>query len=288
MADNISFRSSMNGFNRSDVMTYIDAILTEKAELALQVSNLEKQLADTKQECEEKISNYKDTVLNSALNNEATVSRLEKELAETKEERDALKADFEKLNSEIADKEAAFKERENALLAEIEDMKSKASDLENATNDKCANCDVAKVYEARLGAAMLDAKRFSEILVKEANDKASALFDDAFSSAQLTSEKAGAIAQSITEISNQFNVSFKVLLDNMRVLGNTLDSFKTDIKITGEKFDFTTDFESFVKSENKEVEPEDDSAKEDVITLRKTEVNFDDADEFDFKVDAND
>lgn len=288
MADNISFRSSMNGFNRSDVMTYIDAILTEKAELALQVSNLEKQLADTKQECEEKVNNYKDTVLNSALNNEATISRLEKELIEVKEERDSLKSDAEKLNVELAQKETAFSARECELLAEIEGMKSKANDLENKNNDKCANCDVAKVYEARLGAAMLDAKRFSEILVKEANDKASALFDDAFASAQLTSEKAGAIAQSITEISNQFNVSFKVLLDNMRVLGNTLNSFKSDIRITGEKFDFTTEFESFVKSENKETTAVDDGVKEDVITLRKSEVNFDDADEFDFRVDVND
>lgn len=294
MAENISFRSSMNGFNRCDVMSYIDKILTEKAELALQISNLERQLADVKSECDEKVNSYKDTVLNSALNNEATISRLENEVSALKAEADELKNTISKLNEKeaqqgdsLAAERAKLLEKEAQLNAELEKVNARAVELEKQQNDKCSYCDVAKVYEARLGAAMLDAKRFSEILVKEANDKASALFDDAFSSAQLTSEKAGAIAQSITEISNQFNVSFKVLLDNMKVLGKTLDSFKTDIRITGEKFDFTTEFEAFAGID-KVTAVEDEFVKEDIIPLRKIDVNFDDADEFDFRVDVND
>ncbi len=284
MADNISFRSSMNGFNRNDVISYIDALLAERSSLLLRISNLEKQITDVKTDCEKQINTYRDSALNSACSNESTISRLENEAAALKAENAALAAAFE-----------AKTEKEAALTAELEASKlanaalmNEMSAYEDKKSDKCADCDIAKVYEARLGAAMLDAKRFSEILVKEANDKAADLFDNAFSSAQLTSEKAGAIAESITEISNQFNVSFKVLLDNMRVLGKTLDSFKNDIKLTGEKFDFTTDFVSLTGESAIEISFDAADAKDDVITLRKTDVNFDDADEFDFRVDVND
>ena len=314
MADNISFRSSMNGFNRNDVMAYIDTLLAEKSELQIKVAAIEKDIDSIKAACEEEISNSKNSVLNFA----ETVAKLETELEELKTDNEILRAVVAQANekellknSEIAAekellgaKEAQYKseieqhkaELEQAHL-EIEQLNAKVFALETEKEaadkqaDKCAECDIAKIYEARLGAAMLDAKRFSEILVKEANDKASDLFADAFSSAHATSVKAGAIAQSITDISNQFNVSFKVLLDNMKALGSTLDSFKNDVKLTGEKFDFTTEFAAFsgeIAEEAAPVKPVEAPVTEDIIPALKRNVNFDDADEFDFRVDVND
>ena len=314
MADNISFRSSMNGFNRNDVMAYIDTLLAEKSELQIKVAAIEKDIDSIKAACEEEISNSKNSVLNFA----ETVAKLETELEELKTDNEILRAVVAQANekellknSEIAAekellgaKEAKYKseieqhkaELEQAHL-EIERLNAKVFALETEKEaadkqaDKCAECDIAKIYEARLGAAMLDAKRFSEILVKEANDKASDLFADAFSSAHATSVKAGAIAQSITDISNQFNVSFKVLLDNMKALGSTLDSFKNDVKLTGEKFDFTTEFAAFsgeIAEEAAPVKPVEAPVTEDIIPALKRNVNFDDADEFDFRVDVND
>lgn len=307
MADNISFRSSMNGFNRNDVMAYIDTVLSQKAELQIKVASLEKEIEDVKAECEEEINNCKNSVRDTAAGNEETIAKLEAELSERKADIETLRGviaqsgEKEKLkDSEIYAEKELLKAREAQYKTEIEQLKAKVAELENEKaasenkqNEKCTECDIAKVYEARLGAAMLDAKRFSEILVKEANDKASDLFADAFSSAHATSVKAGAIAESITDISNQFNVSFKVLLDNMKALGSTLDSFKNDVKITGEKFDFTTDFAAFtgeIKSDAVSAKPETENepVTEDIIPALKTNVNFDDADEFDFRVDVND
>ena len=301
MAENISFRSSMNGFNRNDVMAYIDQVLAEKAELQIKVAAIEKDIEGIKAECEKEITNSKNSVLNFA----ETVAKLETELGDLKTDNEILRAVVAQANekellkdSELAAEKELLGARENQYKAEIEQLKNKIAELENEKadsadkqSDKCAECDIAKIYEARLGAAMLDAKRFSEILVKEANDKASDLFADAFSSAHATSVKAGAIAQSITDISNQFNVSFKVLLDNMKALGTTLDSFKNDVKITGEKFDFTTDFVAFTGeavAEPVSEKPAEMPETEDVIPARKRNVNFDDADEFDFRVDVND
>ncbi len=301
MAENISFRSSMNGFNRNDVMAYIDTVLAEKAELQIKVAAIEKDIDSIKAECEEKISNSQNSVLNFA----ETVAKLETEISDLKTDNENLRAVLAQANekellkdSEISAEKELLSARENQYKVEIEHLKAKISELENEKTesadkhiDKCADCDIAKIYEARLGAAMLDAKRFSEILVKEANDKASDLFADAFSSAHATSVKAGAIAQSITDISNQFNVSFKVLLDNMKALGTTLDSFKSDVKLTGEKFDFTTEFAAFIGETAEDTAPvktDEIPATEDVIPALKRNVNFDDADEFDFRVDVND
>lgn len=304
MAENFSFRSSMNGFNRNDVIAYIDNLLAEKTALEVKAANCEKAIEDVKTKSEEEINNYKNTVLNSAIGNEATIARLEEELRQQKEDNDTLREILEQSKEkdqlkelEITAEKELLKVKENKYLEEINELKAKVSELENeieaATHKqetKCVDCDIAKVYEARLGAAMLDAKRFSEILVKEANDKASDLFADAFSSAHATSVKAGAISERITDISNQFNASFKDLLDNMKALGATLDSFKTDVKLTGEKFDFTTEFAAITgeavqaAAENSEEIP----VTEDIIPARKRNVNFDDADEFDFRVDVND
>ncbi|MBR3768094.1 MAG: hypothetical protein IKL10_07650 [Clostridia bacterium] len=217
MSENYSFRSAMNGFNRNDVIIYIDGVLAEKAR------------------AEEK------------------VAALEKELESLRGENEALK---------------------------------KAIDEENekkSNNEKCSECDVSKVYEARLGAAMLDAKRFSEILVKEANDKASGIFSNAYASADATSTKAKSISQNISDINNQFNLAFKVLLDNMNSLGKSLDLFKREVQQTGSKFDFLTDFvpvenDSHLKHTIETVVPQ----------IGSSDVNFDDADEFDIRVDIND
>lgn len=208
-----SFRSAMNGFNRNDVISYIDSIISEKVETEKKISELEKQIEE----------------LQSA----------------------------------------------NDTLREIIVEEEKKSEKERA--DKCEECELAKVYEARLGAAMLDAKRFSEILVKEANDKASDMFSKAYNSASDTSEKASEIAENIVKINKQFNESFNVLLANMKSLTDSLSVFKVEVKKTGASFDYKTDFIS-----------EDNRVKSEHMSFVKkssVSVNFDDADDYEIKVD---
>ena len=248
MSDNFSFRSAINGFNRNDVITYIEKILREKTELSVRVAALEKEIAETKENCEKEISN-------AAADREENALSLEKKAEELTTECDALKAAVAELEAKNASLEISYnaeidalKSKENELIKEIESIRSKEADLIKEKEDallimteKCSSCDIAKVCEARLGAAMLDAKRFSEILVKEANDKAASLFSDALQSAKASAEKAAVLAKNVDDISNQFNASFKILADNISGLGKNLDSFKGEIKLTGEKFDFTTD-----------------------------------------------
>lgn len=208
-----SFRSSMNGFNRNDVIAYIDTVLAEKVEI------------------------------------EKKVAELEKEIEELHAANDTLK--------EII----------------VDEEKKNEKELKN----KCEECDLAKVYEARLGAAMLDAKRFSEILVKEANDKASGMFSKAYNSASDTLEKATEISEDIVRINKQFNDSFRGLLENMKSLNTSLDSFKCEVKKTGSSFDYKTDFTPAEKYNRND--------SQSIIRQSVSDVNFDDADDFEIKVD---
>ncbi len=208
-----SFRSSMNGFNRNDVIAYIDTVLAEKVEI------------------------------------EKKVAELEKEIEELHAANDTLK--------EII----------------VDEEKKNEKELKN----KCEECDLAKVYEARLGAAMLDAKRFSEILVKEANDKASGMFSKAYNSASDTLEKATEISEDIVRINKQFNDSFRGLLENMKSLNASLDSFKCEVKKTGSSFDYKTDFTPAEKYNRND--------SQSIIRQSVSDVNFDDADDFEIKVD---
>lgn len=273
MADNYSFRSSMNGFNRNDVMSCIESILNEKNAVEIKVASLEAKIAELEEKC----------------------SALEKDKTELIAEKDIKVSTCEKQNAQIAVLEKQLSDSDS----EIENLRFQLSKVNAASSEKemCAECELARVYEARLGAAMFDAKRFSEILVKEANDKASSLFASAYTSADVTAEKAKEISAEISEINKQFNSAFSKLLENMTNLGHSLDGFKNEVKATGAEYNFSTEFEP-VKYNNsvntaeeaqntaKAIVPSTEKAVE-IPMPHKTDVNFDDADEFDIKVNLN-
>lgn len=174
MSENYSFRSAINGFNRNDVIAYIEDILKQQ---------------------------------NSDNSN---VEELEHKLSMAEEKIESLSEALEKAHNE------------NGKL--------------------CSQAEISKVYEARLGAAMLDAKRFSEILVQEANDKASGLFTDALSSADQTLVKADEIIENIKKLKENFNTSFDFLINNLENICSSIEAFKSDVESTGGMFNFSSDF----------------------------------------------
>lgn len=288
MSENYSFRSSLNGFNRNDVMSCIENILGEKSAAEEKVSMLENSVSALEEKC----------------------SALEKDLAAAKNESEQRKSFYEKQFTDVktveikADGLAKELEKVNAENESLRVLLAKAQE-NTAVKDKCAECDIARVYEARLGAAMLDAKRFSEILVKEANDKASGLFASASASADSTSVRAREIASEITAIKENLVSSFNTLLENMSNLESSLDSFKANVTATGTAYNFSTDFVSAKETETvKEAvdvtEPAENTvpaADEEIVAKTqpeeesrfqiKPDVNFDDADEFDIKVNLD-
>lgn len=148
MSESIKFRSSVNGFNRSEVIHYIENLLKEKEELLSRAERLEA-------EC--------------------------------------------KLKSEEA--EAARRELE-------------------AEKKKCDGCDVARKAEANLGATMLEAKRFSESLVREAEERSEAVISAA-------SLKASAAAVSVGKISDKLGETLTKCNDAVSEVKAAVDGIKT-------------------------------------------------------------
>lgn len=161
MSQGITFRSSVNGFNRNEVINYVEGLLKEKEELLRLVEELRTQCGE------------KDDALDI----------LRSELAEEKK--------------------------------------------------KCSSCDVASRAEAKLGSALLEAKRFSEELVREAEERCSEVYSDASEKATLASEKADEITDSLNETLSDCTNSVNGIIAAVNGIKEVLDNFRAELSESG-------------------------------------------------------
>lgn len=171
MREEIKFRTAVNGFNKADVMRYVEKLLADKNE------------------------------------KKKTIKKLEEELAACKDEL--------------------------------------ASCKENAEQQKptdCENCEAAKLAQAQLGAAMLDAKRFSEMLLKDANDKAAGVINNASASVSLSTESATLLAEELKQAKEQFNTTLDTLQQTMADIILNFTEYQQNLEMQSADFNYSTDF----------------------------------------------
>lgn len=157
MSDGITFRSSVNGFNRNEVIKYIESLLKEK----------------------------------------------------------------EELSSEIKALEAQKKAAESELAKALENLEQE--------KQKCSRCDVAQKAEAKLGAAMLDAKRFSETLVRDAEARTSEVFSDASEKAGAAVSSAGRISEMLAAFLDSCSGEVSAVLETVNGIKHSLESFEEEL-----------------------------------------------------------
>lgn len=157
MSESIKFRSSVNGFNRNEVISYIENLLKEKEQLLRENELL-------KAEC-------------AARGDEAEAVR--KELTEEKK--------------------------------------------------KCDGCDIARKAEAKLGATMLEAKRFSESLVNDAQSRVKSVFDAASLKASSAANTAGQISDKLFEALKMCNDTVSGVAKNVDGIKEMLTSFDASL-----------------------------------------------------------
>lgn len=157
MSDGITFRSSVNGFNRNEVIKYIESLLKEKEELSSEIKTLE------------------------------------------------------------AQKKAA----ESELAKALENLEQE--------KQKCIRCDVAQKAEAKLGAAMLDAKRFSETLVRDAEARTSEVFADASEKAGAAVLSAGRISEMLSAFLDRCSGEVSAVLETVNGIKHSLESFEEEL-----------------------------------------------------------
>ena len=168
----------------------------------------------------------------------------------------AAEKDAAALQEQLAEKEAecaALKEERDGLQREKDELTDRCAALEREREEqaqhseeldrKCREYDKAsKDSEVKLGAAMLDAKRFSEMLVQEANDRAGAIYKDALDSVTASSEEAKSVEAQMKALSDLFEKSMGELRRNMRDLIGRMAAFSRSAEENSGKYVYRSEF----------------------------------------------
>ncbi len=112
----------------------------------------------------------------------------------------------------------------------------------NIEKSKCDTCDIAKKAESSLGAAMLDAKRFSDSLVSDAKEHCATVFDVASVKADKASANAQTIVDVVKDALGNCNNSFSGLLSALSDIQQILSEFGSQLE---ENTDTDTDEDDF-------------------------------------------
>ncbi|MBE6748836.1 MAG: hypothetical protein E7557_06355 [Ruminococcaceae bacterium] len=275
MANDVIFKTkAFGGFNKEEVMTYINRLISEKEAL------------ETK--CKE-LTDENNSLKNQASENSEKLKEAEEKAEKSKEEyEDILKI----LEAEREVSAAIYNEKEEfnveilKLNKEITELKSKPvlseedAELIKAENAKLKNeCDKLKAMEQQVGAAMLDARLRSDELVKEAEEKANLVRKDVYDAIGDTALKIDELSGGIAEIARNFTkavseveMRISVLTGNMSKTAQALisNNLETPLRIhnsTAEEStvtynDLVSDVEQSISDSVAEAEQELESVKD--------------------------
>ena len=200
MANDVIFKTkAFGGFNKEEVMTYINRLITEKEELENKCKELTDEKNNLKNEVSEisqKLKETEEKVTKSAEEYEELSKVLEAERevsAAVYNEKEEFSVEILKLNKELNElKNKPVLSEEDAEILKAENAKLKAE------------CDKLKAMEQQVGAAMLDARLRSDELVKEAEEKANLVRKDVYDAIGDTALKIDELSGGITEIARNF------------------------------------------------------------------------------------
>ena len=147
---------------------------------------------------------------------------------------------IEKLMSEIADQKKQIKELEDQLFVCRTSLSEAKTESQN--KDMCKNCDAVKVAQAQLGAAMLDAKRFSEMLMKDANDKSAQVLNKAMQDVSDSVDTANLLSEELKKAKESFNSTLDNLSEELATIILSFMEFQSALSEREQQYNFTTDF----------------------------------------------
>lgn len=200
MANDIIFKTkAFGGFNKEEVMTYINRLISEKEELENKCKALTEENNNLKNEVSEisqKLKTAEDKAESEIKEREEVLKILDAE----REIRDAVCKEKDEFGVEILKLNKELNELKNKPVLSEED-----AEVLKAENAKLkAECDKLKAMEQQVGAAMLDARLRSDELVKEAEEKANLVRKDVYDAIGDTALKIDELSGGITEIARNF------------------------------------------------------------------------------------
>ncbi len=275
MANDIIFKTkAFGGFNKEEVMTYINRLISEKEELENKCKALTEEKNNLKNEVSEisqKLKTAEDKAESEIKEREDVLKILDAE----REIRDAVCKEKDEFGVEILKLNKELNELKNKPVLSEED-----AEVLKAENAKLkAECDKLKAMEQQVGAAMLDARLRSDELVKEAEEKANLVRKDVYDAIGDTALKIDELSGGITEIARNFTkavseveMRINLLTGNMSKTAQALisNNLETPLRIQNTVVtetevtysDLVSDIEQSIADSVTEAEQEIESVKE--------------------------
>lgn len=219
--------SVFGGFKKEDVLSYVEALQKQIEDLKNEISCKDKEISELELKADE--------------------------LTAQCEELSSVKSELEEKNTEIQ----TVKNENGEMSQKIEELTSIAVEYEAAKQKFENNNKELKAAETRLGAAFLDARKYSDEIVSAANEKAhstsKAISDD-------ISKQAGEISklsQDVERLSASFAKSMDELQANITVLSQRMAAAAKNLSIRQDavfepdltvKFDLDSDAEGIIET----------------------------------------
>lgn len=223
MANDVIFKSkAFGGFDKNEVMDFVDKMLEEKVNLEKKLSESNSKLAQVNAELFEfKKSAEEASDLKLKLEEaEKQISQLQTEISEKTGVEEALQTQLFEKSAEITKLQ-----EENSSLStpwerqrELDELKAEVARLKVEAEKK-------RDIERQVGAAMLDARIHSEELVEQAKEKASAVTKSVYSAIGDTALKIDDLSSGIAEIARNFTKAVEEV--ELRIKALTGDMSKT-------------------------------------------------------------
>ncbi|MBO5896164.1 MAG: hypothetical protein J6Q83_02590 [Clostridia bacterium] len=209
MANDVVFKTkAFGGFNKDEVMDFVNKILAEKAELEKKLEESESALNEANVEI--------DSLKGIADDNDILQEHLDKannKVSELNGELEAANELIVSLSQQVTNAQAS-----EEAQAEIDSLKAEVTRLR-------AECEKKRDIERQVGAAMLDARVHSEELVEAAKERADMVTKSVYSAIGDTALKIDDLSTGIGEIARSFTKSVEEV--ELRIKALTGDMSKT-------------------------------------------------------------
>ncbi len=209
MANDVVFKTkAFGGFNKNEVMDFVNKIIAEKTELEKKLAESEEALASSNAELAE-LNNV--VAENAKLNADLLLAN--DSLAELKGELDSANELIVSLSQQVS--EARLSEE---TQAELDSLNAEVTRLRS-------ECEKKRDIERQVGAAMLDARVHSEELVEAAKERADLVTKSVYAAIGDTALKIDDLSTGIGEIARSFTKSVEEV--ELRIKALTGDMSKT-------------------------------------------------------------
>lgn len=212
MDEKIMRTSVFGGFKKADVLNYVEELQKQIEQLKEDAEAKEKSISQLNEKVEELTSRC---------------GEFELENDELTDENEALKASVEEKNTQLE----AVKEQNREMGENIAELTEVKKEYEGVKEKYENNAEELKKAESRLGAAYLDARKYSEKIVASANERAHSAAKATGDEIAKQANEISRLSQDIEKLSASFAKSMNELQANITVLSQRMAATAKNLSV---------------------------------------------------------